>query len=156
MFSDASKSLVSGGLGAICGDQWTFAPWNYEFLKQKDISIEYLELFAVTVAVKLWLHKFKNRCIYLHCDNMSVVHMINNSSSNCRNCMVLIRIITLTGLQNNSRVFAQHIRMEKNKLADSLSRLKLKTFFELVPSSVEKVPSNIPEELWPIEKIWVD
>ena len=156
MFSDASKSLVSGGLGAICGDQWTYAPWNYEFLKQKDISIEYLELFAVVVAVKLWLHKFKNRRIYLHCDNMSVVHMINNSSSTCRNCMVLIRIITLTALQNNTRVFAQHIRTEKNKLADSLSRLKLKAFFELAPSTVDKAPLIIPDELWPIEKIWVD
>ena len=103
LFSDASKSLKCGGLGAVCGNQWMIQPWNYKFLKEQEPSIEYLELFAVTAAVLSWLHKFRNMHIHLFCDNMSVVHMINNSSSTCKNCMVLIRKITLAGLFHNTR-----------------------------------------------------
>ena len=51
MFSDASKSLTHGGLGAICEDEWMSAPWNYELIQAVDPSIEYLELFALTAAV---------------------------------------------------------------------------------------------------------
>ena len=33
MYSDASKSLKIGGLGAICDLEWVAAPWNYKFLQ---------------------------------------------------------------------------------------------------------------------------
>ena len=120
-------------------------------------SIEYLELFAVTAAVLSWIHKFKNKRVILFCDNRSVVDMINNTSSSCKNCMVLIRMIVLKGLIENVRVFARHVEGVKNELADSLSRNKIEYFKELsnhLGRTWDEKPTTVPEQLWPISKIW--
>ena len=94
MFSDASRNFCLG-FGAYCQREWTFRQWCLEFMKSAEPSIEYLELYAVMIAVKLWLKKFKNKRIILFCDNEAVVHMINDTSSKCKNCMVLLRILVL-------------------------------------------------------------
>ena len=86
------------GLGGWCEDQWMFAEWNEEFIKSKDPSIEFLELYALTAGILNWVCKFRNRRIIIFCDNESVVQMLNSSSSQCKNCMVLIRLIILESL----------------------------------------------------------
>ena len=58
------------------------------------------------MAVINWLKLFRNRKIVLFCDNEAVVNMISNSSSKCKNCMVLIRFIVLESLSCYARVFA--------------------------------------------------
>ena len=85
--TDASGKI---GFGGVCGSNWIQGRWSNQFLQKKP-SIEYLELFAVVVSVAVWSSKFRNKRIYLFCNNQAVVHMINETSSNCRNCMVLIR-----------------------------------------------------------------
>ena len=100
-FTDASRNF-SLGFGGVYGTKWMYAQWD-EFTKQQEPSIEYLELFAVTAGVLLWCKNFQNRCVHIFCDNMSVVFMLNNMSSSCRNCMVLIRLITLECMCNNFR-----------------------------------------------------
>ena len=77
MFSDATKSGTKG-FGAICENSWMFDPCDKNFINEKDHSIEYLELYAVTAGVLTWINRFKNKRIYLFCDNDSAVHMINN------------------------------------------------------------------------------
>ena len=89
MYSDAAKSELKG-MGVICQNDWMYMKWNPEFIRNQDPSIEFLELYAVTAAVLTWIHRFKNKRVYLFCDNMSVVHMINNSTSSCVKCMTLI------------------------------------------------------------------
>ena len=89
MFSDAAKNKKLG-FGAICQNSWTFSQWDPDFIEDCDPSIEYLELFAVLVGVKNWLHRFQNRRIVLFCNNQSVVHMINKTTSSCKNCLFLI------------------------------------------------------------------
>ena len=100
MYSDALGNY-SLGFGAYCGPEWTFGQWDREFCTHHKPSIEYLELFAVTVGVINWIRIFRNRRIYLFCDNEAVVHMINNSTSSCRNCMILIRLITMESIKWN-------------------------------------------------------
>ena len=78
-------------------------------------SIEYLELYALTVAVVLWLHRFKNRNIYLFCDNESIVNMVNSSSSSCKNCMLLIRLVVMEGLVHNTKVKCKQRFNEKQR-----------------------------------------
>ena len=83
--------------------------------------------------------------VVVFCDNFSVVHMINNSSSSCRNCMVLIRLIVLESLYQNVRVFAKHIRTKKNGAADALSRMQLKKFKYLRRAkNMDLEPTQIP------------
>ena len=75
-----------------------------KFIRQQKPSIEFLELYAVTAAVLSWIHQYKNSRIILFCDNQSVVDMINITSTSCRHCMVLIRMIVLKGLIENVRI----------------------------------------------------
>ena len=128
MYSDASRNF-SLGFGGICEDCWMFGQWPQgEFMKETNPSIEYLELYTVLATVLNWIHRFKNSRVVLFCDNQSVVSMINNSTSSCKNCLALIRILILHSLTVNVRVFAQHLTSKANKNADLLSRLKIAEF----------------------------
>ena len=155
-YTDASKGIRCGGFGGIFGRYWINGKWNPSFIKEQDPSIEYLELFGVCIAYFAWAHLLKNQRIILFCDNQSVVNMINNSSSSCRNCMVLIRKMTLKSLINNTPVFAKWVMGSKNVLADCLSHQKFNKFYLVAKGrNMCQKPTSLPEELWPVEKIWL-
>ena len=157
MYSDASRSFEKG-FGAYCGPHWCFGKWDTTFMERFAPSIQLLELFGVAVAVTNWLKLFKNKRIYLFCDNQSVVQMINKSSARCKNCMVLIRFITYQSLLNNTRVFAKYVPTLKNDKGDALSRLQFSRFWRICEEHgdvMDKEQTNIPAELWPLDKIWL-
>ena len=157
MYSDASRNFDLG-FGGFCKSDWFAEKWD-SFVALVKQSIEYLELFAVTVAVLLWIRQFRNMKIQLFCDNKSAVDMINNSTSNCKNCMVLIRLITLEGLKWNVRIKAKHVRSRKNSISDALSRGqydRFKRLCRLKAKKMQKCKVKIPSELWPIGKIWLN
>ena len=151
MYSDASGKI---GFGAICNTSWMFGQWSKAlFIDRFEPSIEYLELFALMAGVLMWLHHFKNKKIILFCDNISVVHMINNTSSRCKNCMVLLRLVVLHSMICNVRLFAKYISKD-NGLSDALSRLDFQRFRKLGPN-MERRPTEPPADIWPVERIWV-
>ena len=155
--SDASGNFRLG-MGATCAPNWILQQWNEEFCKKVKPSIEYLELYAVVTGVLLWIERYRNKRVIIFCDNMSVVNMINNTSSSCRNCMVLIRILVLKGLTENVRVFAHHLSSKQNCFSDALSRLKLDTFWKLAKihnKQFNQIPDSMPSDIWPMEKIWL-
>ena len=154
MYSDAAGGFEKGGFGAYCGASWTYGKWCTEFLLECEPSIQYLELFGVTIAVLNWLYLFPNQNLCLHTDNESVMFMINKSSSRCKNCMVLIRLITLECMKCNVRLFANWVATEMNGKADALSRGDLARFRHLGPN-LNLTPDPIPSAIWPIEKIWL-
>ena len=153
MYSDASGNFKLG-FGSYCGTEWTYGKWDTSFCEIVKPSIEYLELFAVLVGILNWCHLFQNRRIVLFCDNESVVHMINKSSSNCKNCMVLIRLLIAESILKNVRIFAKHVKTKDNGKADSLSRLDFDRFWRLSEGHMNDEPSSIPQEIWPLQKIW--
>ena len=110
-FTDASKRF---GLGGIFGNSWFIGEWDPDFIRIYDPSINYLELFALTAGVLLWLPRVRNQSITLFCDNMSVVYMVNNTTSKCKNCMVLIRILVLQSMIQNVRVTVKHVAGDRN------------------------------------------
>ena len=134
IYSDASRNFGTGGFGAWCQNSWLQSRWETPFMLKAQPSIEYLELFVVTVAVLAWIEHFKNQKIRLFCDNESVCFMINKSTANCRYCMILIRIIVLAGLKNNTQIFCKHVRTKQNGRADALSRSQFKTFLASFPT----------------------
>ena len=154
-YTDASGNYKLGA-GGICQRSWFYLQWDHDFMTRARPSIEYLELYAVAVGVLNWIHRFQNRRIILFCDNISVVYMLNRSTSSCKNCLVLIRIIVLESLRNNARVFANYVNTKSNTLADSLSRLNLKKFVKLARKHFELERSPIPAALWPMEKLWIN
>ena len=156
MFSDASKNFDLG-FGIFCGDQYFIGNWD-DFTREVNPSIAYLELYAVTTAVLLWIHKFKNSKVCLFVDNRSTMDMINGASSKCKNCMVLIRLITLEGLKHNVAIKAKHVRSKANDLSDALSRVQMFRFKRLLRRKrkiMQEKPVPLPGEIWPLAKVWL-
>ena len=153
MYPDASRNPQLG-FGGICNHSWMYGKWNADFILEAEPSISYLELFAVVAMVINWLERFKNKRIILFCDNQSVVSMINNTTASCVNCLHLIRILVFHSLVQNTRVFAKYVPSKSNKASDCLSRLQLNKFQNL-SDSWDNQPTPIPDEIWPMEKLWI-
>ena len=134
-YSDAAKN---GKLrfGCILSNFWTYGPWNENFIKDCDPSIEYLKLFGVVAGILTWTQELTNDKYLIHCDKQSMVQMLNSSTYSCKNCMVLIRILTLDNLVQNRLIVAKFIPGVENKRADSLSRMKFNKFWECAPKSM--------------------
>ena len=154
MASDASGNYDLG-FGAYCGTEWSVGQWNRTFMENHKPSIEYLELFALTVGVVNWIKLFKNKRILLFCDNQAVVHMVNNMSAKCKNSMALLRIVVMEGVVNNVRIRAKYIDTKSNEKADALSRLDFKHFARLAKDSMSQVSTPIPNFLWPLDRLWI-
>ena len=153
MYSDASGA-IGKGFGAYCGQEWVCRCWDSEWLKEEKPSIEYLELYGVTVAIMIWLRRFSNSRILLHCDNESVCGMINKCSTGCRNCMVLIRLIVMEVLRHNVNITAEWVATGDNGKADALSRMEFDRFFTL-GKDMNKKAVQMPNEIWPVQKLWM-
>ena len=152
MYSDASGNSVLG-FSAICQNSFLWGKWDTTFINIHKPSIQYLELYALTAGVLTWVHRFKNRKIRLFVDNDAVKFMINSSSSKCKNCMILMRLITIECLINNVRLYAKHITSEDNGPSDALSRLDFDRFETLCPNR-DKFETPVPRELIPMSKVW--
>ena len=155
-YSDAAKS-ENLGFGCIFNEQWAFGRWG-DFISKCDPSIEYLELFGLVIAVFIWSEQLANNRSVVFCDNQAVVTMVNDTTSSCKNCMVLIRLLTLRCLKFNMRIFARWVKGSENQFSDALSRLQFKRFWHLVEKSgrtVNRKPNPLPDMLWPPAKLWI-
>ena len=155
--TDASRNSQLG-VGGVWDREWFIMQWDETFIDNFEPSINYLELYGVTVAVLLWAKHFRNQKIWISCDNMSVVHMLNNNSSNCKQCMVLIRIIVIHSMVFNVRIMAKHVKGILNTVPDMLSRLKYKQFKKLCREKnlkFNKAPEEVPADLIPMSKLWI-
>ena len=150
-YTDAAKSF---GLGGYYNTHWMHGKWNRKFILEKDPSITFLELFAVVVGVLNWSENFRNQRVIVFCDNIGAVQIINSSSSKCRYCMKLVRILTLHSMVQNIRVFARHVEGVLNEKSDWLSRGKIQQFKEKYGCEHTETPSPLPEVIWPVEKLW--
>ena len=130
--------------------------WDKDFLRLYELSIEYLELYALCMAIMTWenMPRLNNTRVVIFCDNQAVVAMVNNTTSSCQNCMVLLRMLVLNNLQHNRRVFVKYIRSSDNILVDSLSRNRMDIFWENAPTYTRVWPDKIPDKLKNIRKIW--
>ena len=98
--SDAStaKNL---GFSCIFDKSWFKGTWETGFIEDCEPSIEYLKLFALCAGILTWEHRLVNTRVTVFCDNMAVVHMINNLMARCPDCMYLLRILVLNCLHFN-------------------------------------------------------
>ena len=153
-YSDASLNK-NFGMGAVFKDMWLQGNLNANFIQEQKPSIEFLELFALTIAMVSWSESYNelhNCRITIFCDNKAVVNMVNNMASSCPQCQKLIRILVLGGIKFNRKVTVRHVRSKQNTLSDALSR----RFWRYAPPTMSKQPSAKDECLWPLERIWFD
>ena len=142
------------GFGCILNKRWFRGDWNSRFIKSCCPSIAYLELFALCAGLMTWSKYLTNCRINIFCDNQDVVHMINDLTSNCKNCMFLIRMITLDGLKSNCRFKAKYVKSKDNFLADSLSHNQMLRFRRLGAMMNER-PDLIHLDMWPMTNLWL-
>lgn len=149
-FTDSSTSTGCGGYykGEYFSELWP------NWVKTQKISINFLELYALVCGVLVWLDRLHNKRIKVFCDNQSVVCMVNNNSSSCKQCMILIRTLVLASIQANCRIFAEWIPTKQNTLADALSRNDMQTFRNHAPKNLKLVKRELPNCMWPIPKSW--
>ena len=152
--SDASAAATKG-FGCTLGTKWLRGDWGSDFILQKKPSIEYLELFALCMGILSWQNQLENIKMIVHCDNESVVHMVNGLTSKCKNCMLLLRVLTLNGLIHNRKVVAKYISMKSNYLSDALSQGQMLQFRNL-GSKMNMNPDELHPDLWLVDRVWVD
>ena len=106
--SDSSRN-PNLGFGCVFGTRWLYRQWEPGFIETYQPSIAYLELFALCLGIITWGRFIKNGRFRVWTDNMATCYMINTGSSACKNCMYLLRILTLDNLRHNHRVFTSYI-----------------------------------------------
>ena len=131
-YSDASAAKKLG-FGAILKFHWIQGMWPEGFIERESPSIKYLEFFALCMGVMMWQEHLANQRFCIHCDNMAVVHMINGMTAKCKNCMFLLRLLTLNNLKFNRSLSAHYINTKMNQLSDALSRNQMTRFRKLEP-----------------------
>ena len=118
VFVDASLQ----GLGAVWGNEG-YAELIPEYVRHGR-SIVHFEMYNVYVAVSHWGSIWRNRNIYIHSDNMAVVHILNTMRTNDEFLGVCIRNVLFLAAKYNLHLSAGHIPGVDNRRADALSRMK--------------------------------
>ena len=155
LYSDASANPRLG-MGAIFrGKYWIFVKWEEGFIEKERPSIDFLKLYALCMGVFTWSKFITQTRVTIFCDNMPVKFMVNNMAGKCKNTMMLLRLLALDNMRRDRRVFVEHIEGKQNNLSDALSRLQFDRFFDQAPNDVNEYPERLPEELWPLSKIWL-
>ena len=150
-YTNASKTI---GFGAVSGDWWMYGKWDPEFIAHQELSIEFLELYALCVGIITRGSLLQNTKIIIFFDNEAVVHMVNNLTSRCPHCMKLIRQLIFDGLVHNRRVLVKHVRTFLNIRADALSQLQFQCFWDNSPPSTHLFPDQIHPLVNSVEEIW--
>ena len=151
-YSDASASEFKG-FGCFLNREWIFSRWEAGYIRNFRPSINYLELYALCAGIFTWEEKLQHTRIVIFCDNTSALTMVNDYTSGCPNCMFLLRMLALNGLQYNRRIYVKYVESAKNEIADSLSRIQLKRFRRLAPE-MRLYPEKINSKIYPPSKIW--
>lgn len=121
--------------GAVFHKDWIYTSWENKG-HISPLHINFKEVLALEPAVHRWSHLWTNKKVYIHCDNMAAVSIINRGS--CRNRIVMssLRRIFWKSAIFNFRLKAVYYPGIYNELADTVSRLhepkklfKLKTLF---------------------------
>ena len=110
------------GLGAVWGNEG-YAELIPEYVRHGR-SIVHFEMYNVYVAVSHWGSIWRNRNIYIHSDNMAVVHILNTMRTNDEFLGVCIRNVLFLAAKYNLHLSAGHIPGVDNRRADALSRMK--------------------------------
>lgn len=77
----------------------------------------------------------------VHCNNIAVVHIVDQGSSRDQHTMHLVRCLAF--IKSKFHLFATHIKGSNNTKADPLSRDNLQLF----PPQVNQEGSRIPQSL---------
>ena len=141
LYSDASGAAYA----AVLGSKWIQGKFPKAW-RETNIAIK--ELLPIVLAVRLWGQSFANKRILLFCDNLAIVHVINNQTSKESSIMSLVRTLVTSSLSHNILFLAKHIPGRHNIIADHLSRCQVDKALGVAPW-LDKQPTPFPPEWLP-------
>lgn len=136
------------GFGGMYKNAWFSGSWPPDLLNNvdNDMSIALQELYPIVISAILWGHDWARKRILLHCDNMSVVYIINKGRSPCRSIMKLMRRLVIVSANSNFQFAAVHEPGATNCIADALSRHQYQKFRQLAPYA-DQEPCQVPSQV---------
>ena len=150
VFTDASAN-ASLGWGAWCGMKWMWGGWDETFFHVYHNSIDFLELYAVVIAVYTWSDIMANKHVVVHSDNTPTVAVINDKFAHSPNLMYLFRFLALHCMLNNITLTAVYIPGPENNRLDALSHFQLRKLHQLHPEA-DPHPLQCPSFLYPLSE----
>ena len=74
-----------------------------------DLHITQLEMLNVVVALKVLANLWQNKKVEIHCDNLSVVEIINSSNTRDKFLALCARNVWLVNTMSNIHLVGSHI-----------------------------------------------
>ena len=147
LYTDAASTI---GFGGIFGDLWFGGLWSQQCLR---LNIALLELYPICLALHLWGHLLRDKCIHIFTDNMAIVHVLSSCTSKNKSIMILVRKFVLVCMKFNILVRVSHYPGALNQISDAISRNQVHIARGLQPSLAAD-PAWIPLH-WTLDK-WLE
>lgn len=150
LFTDACNT----GFGAVWDSKWLHGQWSEQQLttamRGERLSMPYLELLAVTIALCTWGHLLRGRRITVRSDSQTVVYALRNASSGDPSIMHLVRTILFLAATQQFAFRCVHVSGKTNTAADALSRGQIDQFRSAYPGhdSGPTPPMPLPTLSW--------
>ena len=109
------------GCGAICGSEYYHTVFP-DFVLRVPLSICHLEMLNIMVAVKLWSHMWKNKKVYILCDNLAAIQTLQYGRSRDHCLLTCAREIWFLSATLHFDIVPQHVPGTQMTDADALSR----------------------------------
>ena len=115
-----------------------------QIFKGKKPDINWFEMLAVVVALHIWGPKYHLSSVQIWCDNAPAVGQISKRSAPFKreDLMSLIRVLCLNSINKEYHFYIEHIKGEKNKTADALSRFIKQPFQWLSSTERSKIDAT--------------
>ena len=85
-------------------------------------NIAHLEMIALIVTLKVWIHKMKGKSLIFNCDNMAVCHCVNSGLAKDEYLLQCLRELSWLCVTNEFYIRLQYIESAANLIPDLLSR----------------------------------
>ena len=145
IWTDACVDEESAGFGGLNSEgRWFQFKIPMTHFKKRRPKINWCELAAQTVALRLWAREHRHQSVKLWCDNMAAVQQLKKQStgSDHPDIFALIRRACKESIKHRYHYWIDHIKGENNDPADALSR-----FYEDPFEGVERLQPGLREKM---------
>jgi ribonuclease HI len=150
LFTDACNT----GFGAVWGGKWLHGQWSPQQLaaaqRKNKLSMPYLEMLAVAIALSTWGHLLTAKRITIRSDSETSVAAINGGACRDERLMQLVRTVLFIAARQQFALRCEHVPGTSNTAADALSRGRVQEFKASFPKH-DSGPTPItlpPTQIW--------
>jgi len=126
---DLHTDACSSGVGASFQGDWFYSNLLVDYPDLSSMHINYKEALGVYFAIERWAPLLKDKTVHIHCDNTSVVAMLNEGTTANPCMMSYLRRLFWLSARFNFRLRCFHVPGKLNVLADNISRLHMPAHF---------------------------